>query len=155
MFGPHSQNQEELTISFISRRKFIFLFFEEAVRIWSLCEVSYHLDCNHGVLAVLQIFVTDSPHKGISVFFIRLPKVLDTLLAKKPIFTSRKLTWRFFGRFSSFSVVYSIVLLIFVGDSPHKGIAVFFLLLPKVLDTLLAKKPIACEESLPDDFWEI
>jgi len=34
-----------------------------------------------------------------------------------------------------------------VGDSPHKGIGVFFLLLPKVLDTLLDKKPIACEES--------
>ena len=33
-----SRNQDEFTVSFISRRKFIFLFFEEAVRIWSLCE---------------------------------------------------------------------------------------------------------------------
>ena len=64
----------------------------------------------------------------------------------------RKLTWRFFGRFSSFAVVYGIIFLIFVGDSPHKDIAVFFLLLAKVIDTLLAKKPMACEESWPDDF---
>ena len=35
-----TRNQDEFTLSFISRRKFIFLFFEEAVRIWSLCEFS-------------------------------------------------------------------------------------------------------------------
>ena len=32
MFGSHSRNQDEFTVSFISRRKFIVLFFEEAVR---------------------------------------------------------------------------------------------------------------------------
>ena len=36
-----TRNQDEFTLSFISRRKFIFLFFEEAVRIWSLCEFSW------------------------------------------------------------------------------------------------------------------
>ena len=36
-FGSHSRNQDE----FISRRKFIFLFFEKAVRILSLCEFSW------------------------------------------------------------------------------------------------------------------
>ena len=32
MFCSHSQNQDEITVSFILRRKFIFLFLEEAVR---------------------------------------------------------------------------------------------------------------------------
>ena len=35
-----TRNQDECTVSFISRRKFISLFFEEAVRIWSLCKFS-------------------------------------------------------------------------------------------------------------------
>ena len=35
------KNQDEFTVSFSSRRKFIFLFFEEAVQIWSLCEFSW------------------------------------------------------------------------------------------------------------------
>ena len=41
MFGSHSWNQNEFTVSFISRQKLIFLFFEEAVRILSLCEFSW------------------------------------------------------------------------------------------------------------------
>ena len=41
MFGSHSRNQNEFTVSFISRKEFNFLFFEKAVRIWgSLCEFS-------------------------------------------------------------------------------------------------------------------
>ena len=40
IFGSHSRTQDEYTASFILRRKFIFLFFEEAVRILSLCEFS-------------------------------------------------------------------------------------------------------------------
>ena len=36
-----TRNQDEFTVSFILRRKFIFLFFEEAVRILSLCEFSW------------------------------------------------------------------------------------------------------------------
>ena len=36
-----SQNQDEFTVSFISRQKFIFLFFEEAVWIWRLCKFSF------------------------------------------------------------------------------------------------------------------
>ena len=41
MFRSHSWNQDEFTVSFISRRKFIFLFFEEAVWMCSLCELSW------------------------------------------------------------------------------------------------------------------
>ena len=41
MFGSHSQNQHAFTVSFISRRKFIFLFFNKAVRLLSLCEYSW------------------------------------------------------------------------------------------------------------------
>ena len=42
MFGHiATRNQDEFTLSFISRQKFIFLFFEEAVRIWSLSEFSW------------------------------------------------------------------------------------------------------------------
>ena len=41
MFSSYSQNQDEFTASFISRRKFIDLFFEEAVQILSLCEFSW------------------------------------------------------------------------------------------------------------------
>ena len=33
MFGSHSRNQDQFTVSFISRQKFTFLFFDEAVRI--------------------------------------------------------------------------------------------------------------------------
>ena len=36
-----TRNQDEFTLSFILRRKFILLFFEKAVRIWSLCEFSW------------------------------------------------------------------------------------------------------------------
>ena len=39
MFGSH-RNQDEFAVSFSSRRKFVFLFFEEAIRISSLCEFS-------------------------------------------------------------------------------------------------------------------
>ena len=58
-----SRNQDEFTVSFILRRKFIFLFFEEAVRIWSFCEFCwYRLDCSYGVLAVFynNIFISGS-----------------------------------------------------------------------------------------------
>ena len=51
-FSSHRHNQEQFTVSFISRLKFSFLFFEEDVRIWSLCEFLDHLDCSHGVKAV-------------------------------------------------------------------------------------------------------
>ena len=41
MFGSYSRNQDEFTtVSFILRRKFLVLIFEEVVRIWSLCEFS-------------------------------------------------------------------------------------------------------------------
>ena len=36
-----TRNQDEFIVIFISRRKFIFLFFEEAVRIWSLYKFSW------------------------------------------------------------------------------------------------------------------
>ena len=41
MFGSHSQNQDEFTVSFILRGQFIFLIFKEAYRIWSLCYFSW------------------------------------------------------------------------------------------------------------------
>ena len=41
MFCSQGRNQDEFTVSFILRQKFTFLFFKEAVRIWSLCEFSW------------------------------------------------------------------------------------------------------------------
>ena len=57
-----TRNQDEFTVSFSSRRKFIFLFFEEVVLIWSLCNSLDHLECSHGVLAVFynNIFISGS-----------------------------------------------------------------------------------------------
>ena len=40
MFCSQS-NQDEFTVNLISRRKFIFLFFKDAIRIWSLCKFSW------------------------------------------------------------------------------------------------------------------
>ena len=40
-FGSYSRNQDEFIVIFILRRKFIFLFFENTVRILSLCEFSW------------------------------------------------------------------------------------------------------------------
>ena len=64
----------------------------------------------------------------------------------------RKLTWRFFGRFGSFAVVYTIVLLIFVADSCCEGIATLFMQPSKLPETLLAKKPSATEDICCDNF---
>ena len=54
IFGSHSQNQNEFTVRFISRQKFIFLFFKQAVRILSLCKFSWsfglHLRCTGCIL---------------------------------------------------------------------------------------------------------
>ena len=59
IFGSNSRNQDEFTVSFISRRKFIFLFFEEAVRILSLCEFSWSFGlqswCTGSILFQKQI----------------------------------------------------------------------------------------------------
>ena len=41
IFGSHSLNQDEFTSKFFSRRKFIFLVYEKAVWILSLCEFSW------------------------------------------------------------------------------------------------------------------
>ena len=40
MFGSYSRNKDKFTVNFISRQKLIFLVFEEAVRIRSLCKFS-------------------------------------------------------------------------------------------------------------------
>jgi len=50
VFGSHSR-----TINFAARRRFIFLFFEKAVRNWSLCKFSYHFVCSHGAPAVFYL----------------------------------------------------------------------------------------------------
>ena len=41
MFGSYSRNQDKFTVSLISWQKLIFLVFEEAVRIQSLCKFSW------------------------------------------------------------------------------------------------------------------
>ena len=59
IFGSHSRNQDEFTVSFILRRKFIFLFFKKAVRILSLCEYYWPCGlqpwCTEGILFKDQI----------------------------------------------------------------------------------------------------
>ena len=52
MFGSHSQNQHAFTVSFISRRKFIFLFFNKAVRILSVCEFSWSFGLQSGSIYI-------------------------------------------------------------------------------------------------------
>ena len=69
IFGSHSQNQDEFTVSFILRRKFIFLFFEEAARILSLCEFSWSFGlqpwCSGSILLSIFLFKEPkfSPHQ--------------------------------------------------------------------------------------------
>jgi len=41
IFGSHSRNQDEFTVSFMLRRKFIFLFQKEAVQILNSCKISW------------------------------------------------------------------------------------------------------------------
>ena len=67
MLGSYSQNQDEVTLSFISRWKSTFLYFEEDVRIRSLCNSLDHLDCSHGVQAVFY-----------STFFISVSKLFSS-----------------------------------------------------------------------------
>ena len=55
IFGSHSRNQDEFTVSFISRRKFIFLFSRKLFEFWAYSNFLDHLDCSHGALAVLYL----------------------------------------------------------------------------------------------------
>ena len=52
IFSSRSRNKDEFTVSFISKRKFIFLFFKEAVWIWPYANSLDHLDCSLGALSV-------------------------------------------------------------------------------------------------------
>ena len=54
--GSHSQNQDEFTVRFILRQKFIFLFFAEAVRIWSLCEFSWSFRLQSGIICFQKFY---------------------------------------------------------------------------------------------------
>ena len=50
--GSHNQNQDEFTVRFISRWKFIFLFLRKLFKFWAYANSLDHLDCSHGALAV-------------------------------------------------------------------------------------------------------
>ena len=53
MFGSHSPNQDEFTVSFISRRKYISLILRELFEFEAYANLLDHLDCSHGAQAVL------------------------------------------------------------------------------------------------------
>ena len=63
MFGSHSRNQDEFTVGFFSKPKFIFLFCKEAVRIVRLWNSLDYLDCS---LVVFYIIFFISGSKSLS-----------------------------------------------------------------------------------------
>ena len=63
MFGLHSRNQDEFTVGFFSKPKFIFLFCKEAVRIVRLWNSLDYLDCS---LVVFYIIFFISGSKSLS-----------------------------------------------------------------------------------------
>ena len=62
MFGSHSPNQDEFTVSFISRRKYISLILRELFEFEAYANLLDHLDCSHGAQAVFynKIFISES-----------------------------------------------------------------------------------------------
>ena len=80
MFGSYSRNQDEFTVSFISRQKFMFLFYEESVRILSLCEFSWSFGlqswCTGSILFQEAYF---SPHQWRQLLELALVLILLTI----------------------------------------------------------------------------
>ena len=76
-----SQNQDEFTVSFISRQKFIFLFFEEAVWIWRLCKFSFSFG--------LQLWCAGSIYKKVFISGSKfLSPSMKALVGTSPCATS-------------------------------------------------------------------
>ena len=49
VFGSHSRNKDEFTVSCFSRRKFIFLFLRKLFEFWAFANFLDHLDCSLAV----------------------------------------------------------------------------------------------------------